>query len=148
MSSKRCRRRVVVPMPPRGLRPKLEQYQVRDLALAHSVNLDAIAKGEAGTDIMWQMIGGVLTWSRVAEMMQVGEPEMIEQMDMARSVIERYRRTGRVGFSGPDYLRARYGVQVMDSLAEIVDRHTALISAEWAERTVNEMELAYKQDRS
>lgn len=39
MSRKRCRRRMVIPLPPRGLRSKLAKDQVTDLALAHNLNL-------------------------------------------------------------------------------------------------------------
>lgn len=141
MSRKRGRRAGPA-LHPRGLRPRLSPDQVRDLGLAHVVNLDAIARGEADEAILWQWVGGILTWSRVAELLQAGAPEMHEQLDLATRVIGRYGRTGRVGFSGPDYQSARDGVQVMDSLAEIVDVPTALAAADWAERKVNELERA------
>lgn len=142
MSRKRCQRRIVLPVPPRGLRPRLNASQVRDLGLAHSVNLDAIARGEADEAILWQWVGGILTWSRVADLLQAGVPEMQAQLELAHRVIERYGHTGRVGFSGPDYQAARAGVLVMDLLAEQVDKPTAIAAAEWSERRVNEMERA------
>jgi hypothetical protein len=133
MSRKRCIRRIVLALPPRGLRPRLAPDQVRDLGLAHVVNLDVIARGEADEAILWQWVGGILTWSRVAELLQAGVPEMHEQLELATRLIERYGRTGRVGFSGPDYQAARDGLQVMDRLAEIVDKPTALAAVEWSE---------------
>lgn len=145
MSRKRCNRRIVLPMPPRGLRPWLDAAQVRDLGLAHSVNLDAIARGEADEAILWQWVGGILTWSRVADLLQAGVPEMQAQLELAHRVIERYGRTERVGFSGPDYQAARAGVQVMDLLAELVDKPTAIAAAEWSERRVNELAPAERQ---
>lgn len=142
MSRKRCHRRAVVPMPPRGLRPKLDAGQVRDLGLAHTINLDVIARGEADEAVLWQTVGGVLTWSKVAELMQVGEDEMAAQLEMATRLVERYGRTGRVGFLGLEYQVAKRGVIVMDQLAEMVDRATAIAAAEWSEAEVNRMERA------
>lgn len=137
MSRKRCQRRVRVPLPPRGLRPRLDGTQVRDLALAHIVNLDTIARGEADECVLWQMVGGVLTWSRTADLLGVGIEEMRTQLETATRVVERYGRTGRIGYSGTEYQAAKLGVQVMDDLAEIVDQHTALAAAEWSENRVN-----------
>lgn len=137
MTRKRCRRRAVVPQPPRGMRPRLDGAQVRDLGLCHVVNLDAIATGAADVSTLWQWVGGVLTWSRVAEALQAGALEMRAQLEVAERVIERYRRTGRVGFSGLDYQCAREGVQVMDQLSEVVDRATAVAAAEWSEARLN-----------
>jgi hypothetical protein len=137
LSRKRCYRRVITPQPPRGLRARLGADQVRDLGLCHVVNLDAIATGTADVATLWQWVGGVLTWSRVAEVLQAGAPEMRAQLEMADRVIERFRRTGRVGFTGADYQLAKDGVQVMDQLSEIVDRATAVDAAEWSEARLN-----------
>ena len=137
MSRKHCRRRVRVPLPPRGLRPRLDAGQTRDLALAHIVNLDTIARGEADECVLWQMVGGVLTWSRTADLLGVGIEEMRAQLETATRVVERYGRTGRIGYSGLEYQTAKLGVQVMDDLAEIVDTHTAIAAAEWSENRVN-----------
>ncbi|MGV8824002.1 hypothetical protein [Methylibium petroleiphilum] len=139
MTRKRCHRRVIVPMPPRGLRPRLANDQVRDLAMVHLVNLDAIAKGTADESTLWQWVGGLFTWSRVATMLQAGEPEMELQLALATAVLERYERTHRIGFSGPEYQQAKDGVIVMDQLAELVDRPTAIAAAEWSEIKVSRL---------
>lgn len=142
MSRKQCRRRVVVPMPPRGLRPKLTPNQLADLGLAHIVNLDVLAKGQGDSDTLWQWVGGTLTWSRVAELLQVGQHEMTEQLDLIAAVVERYGATGRVLFTGPEYQLAKLGVDYMDDLAKIVDKPTAMAAAEWSEATVAKWERA------
>jgi hypothetical protein len=139
MSRKHRHRRVWVPMPPRGLRPKLAADQVTDLALAHLTNLDLISKGLAGEEELWQMVGGVLTWHKAAELLQLGQDEMAAQLELATRVVERYGRLGRVGFSGTEYQVAKRGVDVMDALASMVDRPTAIAAAEWGERAVNGM---------
>jgi hypothetical protein len=142
MTRKHTRRRVIVPLPPRGLRPRLAGDQVRDLGICHLENLDAVATGSATEATLWQVAGAALTWSRVAELLQAGEPEMRVQLELASALIDRYGRTGRVLFTGTEYQLAKTGVQVMDQLAEIVDRPTAVIAAEWSERKVNELEAA------
>lgn len=139
MTRKHTRRRVIVPLPPRGLRPKLDAHQVNDLTLAHVANLDIVARGQATEEVLWQWIGGVLTWSRVATLLQVGEPEMAQQLELTHSLVERYGRTGRGGFSGTEYQLAKDGLQVMDQLAEMVDRATAIAAAAWSENKVDQL---------
>ncbi len=122
---------------PRWLRPRLDAGQQRDLGLAHVLNLDTIAKGQGNADILYQWAGGVFTWSRVAELLQVGAPEMAAQLELATTMVNRFTRTGRVIFTGPEYQLAKTGVEVMDQLAAIVDRQTAIIAAEWSEAKIN-----------
>jgi len=139
MSRKHARRRAIVPLPPRGLRPKLSRDQVIDLGLAHVANLDTIATGQAGEEVLWQWVGGVLTWSYVATALERGSPEMQRQLQLVTRVVERYGSTGRVLFTGLDYQAAKEGVEVMDQLAELVDRPTAIAAADWAESRMNTM---------
>lgn len=139
MSRKTCRRRVIVPLPPRGLRPTLDAGQLRDLALAHITNLDDVAAGRGGVDVLWQMAGGVLTWSRVADLLRVHQAEMAQQLEVIERTVARYVATGRVGFSGRDYQLAKRGVTVMDELALIVDKPTAMAAAHWSDQRVNAM---------
>ena len=135
------RKRIPRPaLPPPGLRPKLRRDQLRDLALCHIKALDSIARGYATSATLWDVAGAALTWSKAAELMQIGEAEMTAQLELALSLIERYRRTGRVAFSGPEYQAAKSGVAVMEQLAEIVDHPRAVIAAEWSERRLNAIE--------
>ena len=136
MAHKRCRRTPVMAVPPRGLRPKLSRAQLTALGLAHIINLDLISKGLGDEEVLWQMVGGVLTWCRVAELSGTGAEEMTAQLELATRVVERYGRTGRVGFSGVEYQAARLGVDVMDAMAGQVDQETASIAAEWSEMRV------------
>jgi hypothetical protein len=141
---KHTRRRVLNPVPP-WLRPRLTADQQLDLGLAHWQNLDALAKGEGTVDLLWQVVGGVLTWSRAAELLHARnasyEPavaQMTDQLALAERLVQRYRATGRVLLTGPDYQLAKQGADVMDQLAAVVDRATAVAAAEWSERRVNE----------
>ena len=129
-------------LPPPGLRPKLRRDQLRDLSLSHLEALDSIARGNATRVTLWQIAGAALTWGRAAELMQIGAEEMAAQTLLVLHVIERYQRTGRVAFSGPEYQAAKTGVAVMDELAERTDRATALAACEWADRRVVAMMAA------
>lgn len=137
MPRKRTKRHAITPLPPRGLRPKLSRSQVTDLALAHIVNLDTIAAGHATEQMLWDVAGQTLTWSRVAERLGAGMPEMHAQLLLCARLVERYGRTGRVAFDGQDYQLAKAGLAVMDQLAEIVDVPTAIESAAWSEAMTN-----------
>lgn len=132
------RKRIPRPaLPPPGLRPRLRSNQLRDLALCHIQVMDSIARGDATSATLWQVAEAALAWSRAAELMRVGEVEMTAQLELALSLIERYRRTGRVAFSGPEYQAAKAGVAIMDELAEHTDRATALAACEWADRRIS-----------
>jgi hypothetical protein len=122
-----------------GLRPKLDTLQVRDLSLVHHVNLDAIRRGEADASLLWQWCGGVLTWSKVSSILQLGVDEMLDQAELARRVVERWKRTDTVTFDGAEYDLAVQGVVVMDELARRVDRATAILAADWSEEQINRM---------
>lgn len=130
---------------PAGLRPKSPSLcpdQLRDLSLCHNENLDAILRGQAEPSMLWDYTGGVLTWWQVSRILGVGEPEMNLQLEVATRLVERYGRTGRVLFDGPDLQLARDGVVVMDLLAGEVDIATASAAAEWSEREINRMAQA------
>lgn len=118
---------------PRLVRPVLSRDQKTDLEMVHLQNLDAIARGQADFETLRQWAGGVMTWLKVAQLLQAGVPEMEEQQELAMRVVARYGRTGKVGFSGTDYQLAKKGVTVMDELAHLVDQPTASIAAEWSE---------------
>lgn len=136
-----------VKLPPtlRTFLPKLDRGQQFDLGMAHIQNLDAIQRGEGTEEILWQWAGGILTWSRVAEGLQRGVDEMAAQINVAGAVIERWRRTGQVSFTGDEYLLARDGVDVMDQLAALVDRPTAVAAADWSEAYLNGMRAQQQQ---
>jgi hypothetical protein len=122
-------RRVWVPMPPRGMRPKLDRSTLTTIAIVHMQNLDEITTGRATEQTLWDMVESVLTWSNVAAAMQVGVEEMKVQLEMVNRVIDRYGRTQRVGFTGVEYGIAKLGVQVMDELASAADKVTATEAA-------------------
>lgn len=144
---KRCRptKQQLLARMPRAFRPKLPADQIRDLALAHVVNVDAISRGEAGEQLMWDWVGGLLMWSRIAERIEIGIDEMSEQLEMTTRLIERYGRTGHIVFTGPDYQLAKQGLDVMEQLSRLVDVPTAIAAADWAEAKVHELASACQE---
>jgi UDP-N-acetylmuramate-alanine ligase len=133
MSRKKCTRRRIEAMPPRGLRPKLTKDQQLDLAIVHMQNLDLVATGRADAQVMLHLVEQSLTWLAVADLMGSRVEEMQQQLQLATQVMRRFGRTGRVGFSGPEYQLAKVGVEVMDDLAQRADKATAVAGAAWAE---------------
>lgn len=130
----------------RGLRPRLTPDQLLDLSLRYISNLDLISNGQGTEELLWHVVAGALLWSKVAEMlvsMRAIEPEAIDettiQVELTTRMVQRYGQTGRVGFSGPDYQLAKKGFDQMEELATKVDRPTAIVAAEWAERRMHEM---------
>lgn len=132
----------------RGLRPKLVADQRTDLGLVHINNLDLISRGGADSALLWDVVATAFTWSKVAELLDVGVPEMAEQLEVTARLVERYNRTGRVAFDGTDYQLAKQGLDVMDQLASIVDRATAIASADWSEAQVNALASASTAQQS
>ena len=130
----------------RGLRPKLVPDQLLDLGLVHALNLDAIANGRGDRALLKDCIATVLTWSRAAELLHqqgVVTDEacdlMAEQIHLHERMVARFGRTGRVAFDGTDYQVAKHGLDLMDQLAQIVDRPTAMAAADWSEMRIAEM---------
>jgi hypothetical protein len=145
---KRCHRRHVLPLPPRGLRPKLDAGQVRDLAIAHHTHVDLVAHGKGTVDLLWEMAAAALGWSRCAQRLGLGEPEMAAELQLIANVLKRWERTGRVAYTGPELQQARAGLEVVDQLARVVDHPTALESVDWAEDEVNRRRDAWALARS
>jgi hypothetical protein len=125
-----------------GLRPKLDREQLRDLSLVHHVNLDALRNGSADAELMWQWLGGTLTWLRVAESLQLGLDDMRDQAALCLRVADRYRATGQVTLTEDEYELAVAGVIVMDELARRVDRATAVRAADWSEEQISRIAAA------
>ena len=98
--------------------------------------------------ILWDFIGGVFQWWKVAQLLGAGMAEMDTQLEVATRLVERYSRTGRVLFDGPDMQLAREGVGQFDDLAGLVDTATAWAAADWAQREVDQLEAAAMQMRA
>ena len=129
---------------PRWCRPKLEREKLQQIALMHIAHVDTVVRGEGTIDLLWDILEGILTWSQVAKTIDVGGPEIIAQIDLFQAVLDRYQRTGKVGFSGPEYQLAVTGTVHMEMLSQEVDQLTALRAAQWAERQVMQLKADTK----
>lgn len=139
MSRKRCRREPVMALPPRGLRPKFSQDQLRTLSLAHIEFIDAMARGQANEVDLSMWITAVYTWAKVAETIGAGLDEMRAQLELVDAVSQRFHRSGRAVFTGPEYQLAKAGLGHMDDLAEISDRAIADAANSWAKQYLASM---------
>jgi hypothetical protein len=139
MGRKRTHRKVWMPMAPKGLRAPLFKDTRTALAIAHLQNLDLVSRGTATEAELWHLVEQAFTWSRVAQLLGEGEPEMAAQLELTTRVVERYVRTGRVGFSGVEYQAAKLGLDVMDQLASKVDHPTATLATVWSEAQVDRL---------
>lgn len=111
---------------------RMDRAQLVDVGIAHIDTLNDIATG-AGTFVsLRDWTSNVMTWHYAAEAMSLGLDEMAAQLECCERLIERYTRTGRVAFDGPDYQLAKLGVEVMDELARQVPRAIALEAVAWS----------------
>ncbi len=132
-------RRQVVDNTPRWLRPRLSRSQVLYLHLLHIELVHDIHAGTASITTLWELAAMAFTWSRTAELLGLGEPEMVPVLHLATRLIERFGATGQVRFEGPEYDVARVGSIVMDTLAERTDAATARAASEWSEQRMAEL---------
>lgn len=130
-----------ISMVPKWCRPRLEQAKVNQIELIHLAHVDAIVRGIGTVDLLWDILESLLTWSDVAKRMDLGAPEIVAQIDLYQAVLDRYQRTGKVGYSGPEYQLAVKGTVHMTLLASEVDQLTALKAAEWAEQQVVQLKV-------
>lgn len=119
-----------------ALKHKASPADMRAMEMCHLQNLDAVATGQAGPQCMWDWAAGVLMFARVADALQAGQLEMQGQLAVATRLVERWARTGRVLFDGPDYQMARIGVAVMTELASQADWRTLQDAAHWGMQQV------------
>lgn len=151
---KRTARKVWAKSPPPGLKPKLTRSQVIDLGLAHWANVETISSGKGTPEILYQHMAGLFTWLYVATLLAVKQPDIYADAKQAmeaavtacKDMADRYRRTGRVGFSGPEYLMAKEACEWADALAEVTDRETAIIAAEYSERTIDRLQTTTEME--
>jgi hypothetical protein len=115
---------------------KLAADQLRDLAIVHLEQFDALQKGEGTVEILWDMADRALLWSRVADQLGTGQEEMRAQLDLVVDLIARWLRTGRVAFDGPGLQLAREGIGYMADLAECTSRRIAVEACDWAQARV------------
>ena len=142
---------------PKFWRPVLSSEVKLDAKVIHWDLVNRISSGAATFDDLRDWIETGLTYSQMMRLLvEDGTEFTVEALDaiagqigIYESVIERYGRTGRVGFSGPELLTARAAACVMDGLIDL-DRHgIAEQAAHWSVETMRRSRLlAYRELRA
>lgn len=115
---------------PKFWRPKLTPQVQLDAKVIHWDLIDRFTKGAATADDLWDWIETGLTYSEIMRLLIEDGTEFTEEsalaiaslLDNHASVIQRYMKTGRIGFDYAELLAARAAAEVMDQLIEM-DRH-------------------------
>jgi len=125
---------------PKFWAPKLVPSQCLDAKIIHWDLIDRFTSGTADKGDLWDWIETGYTYCKLIELHQADGTEFTSeaieavsnQVDIFDSVIQRYKRTGRVAFNGEEMCIARAAAHVFDSLIDI-DRHGIAVKAgKWA----------------
>lgn len=125
---------------PKFWQPKLVTEQRLDCKVIHWDLITRFTSGTADKVDLWDWIETGYTYCKLIELHQADgtefTPEAIEavsdQVNIFDSVIQRYKRTGRVAFNGEELCIARAAAHVFDDLIDI-DRHGISVkAAQWA----------------
>ncbi|CAN7366999.1 hypothetical protein LJR074_002170 [Acidovorax sp. LjRoot74] len=115
---------------PKFWRPKLTPERISTCQIVHRDLVTRFTDGSASRDDLWDWMETGFTYSQMMRYLhQDGEqftPEaeacLARQLDIYPAVCERFRRTARVGLSGPELQIAKDAADVMDALIAM-DRH-------------------------
>ena len=126
------RRQVAAPAT-RFFKPRLHPQQVLHLHLLHELLLGDLLSGQATEHTLWEWMAMGFTWSRTAQLLGEGEPEIAEQLDLAKRLVHRLGTTGSVVLADDELEAARRCTVVMDLLAQRTDSATATAASHWSE---------------
>ena len=128
----------------RFFKPRLHPTQVRDLHLLHELLLDDLLQDRADERTLWELVAMAFTWSRTAELLGLGEPEIAPQLELATRLVERFGGTGQVQLQGVEREVARHGTIIMDLLAQATDGATATAASHWSEGCLSVLRASRK----
>ena len=133
--------------PPKFWRPKMPSEQSITAKIVHWDLLDRITKGTSDYADMWSWMETGYTNTKLMQLLHADGVEfseeatqaLVDQLEIYVSVSERFKKTGKVGFSGPELLTARAAAHVMDGLMDL-DRHgCAARAAIWSLNLMDEI---------
>lgn len=115
---------------PKFWRPKLPASVRTTAQIVHWDLITRFTDGTAGAEELWDWIETGFTYSQIAHLLAADgvqfEPvamnALAEQLDSYEAVIDRFRKTGRIGFDAEQLRIARAAAEVMDALIDM-DRH-------------------------
>lgn len=116
--------------PPKWFRPRLTSEQQTTCKVIHWDLITRITGPAATKDDMLEWIANALTYSQMMALLIEDGREftteacelVAEQLEIVPKLVDRYRATGRVGFTGTELQVARAAAYVMDDVIEL-DRH-------------------------
>lgn len=124
---------------PKFFAPKIPDSVATSAKIVHWDLFNRMVTGQADAADLWDWIETGYTYCKLAELHQEDGTEFTgaigildRQVDIFDAVLQRWKRTGKVGFSGPEMAIAREACEVYDALIEI-DRHGLTAKAgQWA----------------
>lgn len=130
---------------PKWFLPKLTPAQTSSCKLAHWDLIGRITSGRATEHDLWDMVHTGLTYSELMRLLEQDGTEftdeakaaIAEHLETFPGVVERYRRTGRVGFNGEQLLAARAAAELMEQLIEMDRFGFAVRATAWATARVD-----------
>lgn len=112
---------------------RLPRSQRTSLGLVHVENVAQLCGPNPTPELLWQWAGGLLTWSYVANKMDVGVPELDLQLQLSTAVIRRFAATRVVQLRIEEKALAKQGAPICDALAAEVSVALAMEAALWSE---------------
>lgn len=154
MTSKRKKGRspqkIRAALPPPGMRPKLSDAKVWAIAINMQSNVDELTEGTMNDSILWDFIGGVLTWKRVAEALKYEDAYAVLNdiyTTAAASAVAGWIVKGVAKFSVDESRKVFESLPWCEALAKEVDLVTATAAANWSQSMLDRLVASYKQDR-
>lgn len=125
---------------PKFWQPKITPGQQLTCQVIHWDLIEQITHGTATRTELWDWMETGFTYSQLMRMLaQDGTeftPEAIaavqEQIDSYDAIAQRFQRTGRVGFTGPELLTARAAAEVFSDLIKLDRNGYAKQAAIWS----------------
>lgn len=132
---------------PKFWRPKLAPERIQTCQIVHRDLVTRFTDGTATRDDLWDWMETGFTYSQMMRLLHEdgerftdeAEACLARQLAIYPDVSARYRRTGRVGLSGPELQIAKDAADVMDALIAM-DRHSiAERAALWSTRQMEKL---------
>lgn len=137
-------------LPPPGMRPKLDTAKIWAIAINMQSNVDELTAGTMDDTILWDFVGGVLTWKRVAEVLKYKDAFAILHdvyTTAAASAVVSWITRGVAKFSEDEARKVYESLPWCEALAEESDLVTATAAANWSQSLIDRMSADYRKDR-
>ena len=128
------------PLIPRWFQPKIDKSVQTTCQIYHWENITSITSGSATETLMWDWVESALTCSEMMRLLNKdgtdftseAKDAIAEQLEIYPAVVARFRRTGKIGFSGTELNIAKAAAHCMDTLITM-DRHgIAWAARQWS----------------